>query len=139
MLPKLKMYQLRGDSACNKRRNFKYQVNDTKSENYYKACATLRAAKGILKGESLGEIEAQLVKDFEEIPYQETQRKVLIADTMKEIKRYVEWEKRPLAEAVTADINLYGKMDVEVTPSFIVADANPVIEEEKQIRRDSER
>ncbi len=131
-MSKFKMYQLGRDSSCNKRRNFGYQVNDTKGETYYKAVAVLQATKSILKGKSVEEIEQDLIKAFEDIPYQEQQRRLLINDSMKQIKRYVEWESRPLIEAISADISLYGKMEVEVTPSFIIAEAVPVYEMKTQ-------
>lgn len=121
------MYQLEKNS-CNKRRNFKMSVEEKKGDAYYKAGAVKRAAKAMIKGASLEEVEEAMKEDFADIPYQDQQRELLLSDSLNEIKRYLDWEKRPLMEAVNTVLDIYGLMEVEVTPDFVVADANPVIE-----------
>ncbi len=132
-----KMHQLGNESACNKRRNFAFQVNDKKGDNYYKAVAVKQAAKAIVKGASLEEVKNDMEKAFKDIPYQNQQRELLMSDSFNQIKRYLEWEKRPLMDAVSTNISLYGLMEVEVTPDFITADANPVIESKYDKKTDT--
>lgn len=123
-----KMHQLGNESACNKRRNFGFQVNEKKGENYYKAVAVKQAAKAIVKGASLEEVKKDMEDAFKDIPYQSQQRELLLSDSFAQIKRYISWETRPLIDAVSTNISLYDLMDVEVTPDFITADTQPVIE-----------
>lgn len=123
-----KMHQLGNESACNKRRNFGFQVNDKKGENYYKAVAVKQAAKAIVKGASLEEVKKDMENAFKGIPYQSQQRELLLSDSFAQIKRYISWETRPLMDAVSTNISLYDLMDVEVTPDFVTADTQPVIE-----------
>ncbi len=123
-----KMHQLGNESACNKRRNFGFQVNEKKGENYYKAVAVKQAAKAIVKGASLEEVKKDMEDAFKDIPYQNQQRELLLSDSFAQIKRYISWETRPLMDAVSTNISLYDLMDVEVTPDFITADTKPVIE-----------
>lgn len=123
-----KMHQLGNESACNKRRHFEFQVNDKKGENYYKAVAVKQAAKAIVKGSSLEEVKKDMEEAFKDIPYQNQQRELLLSDSFNQIKRYLAWETRPLMDAVSTNISLYGLMDVEVTPDFVTADTKPVIE-----------
>ncbi len=124
-----KMHQLSGSSACNKRRNFDYQVNEKKGDTYYKAVAIKRATKSIIKGSPIEEIKKEMEEAFDKIPYQEKQRKLLLDDATKRITRYINWETRPLMEAISTQVSLYGKMDVEVTPDFVTAKAEPVEDE----------
>ena len=128
-----KMYQLDKTSACNKRRNFKIQLNEKKQDHYFKAVAVKSAIKALIKGEkSFEEVKEDMQKEFDNIGYQIHEKSILLDDSLREIKRYVEWEKRPLIDAVSTNIDLYGKMEVETTPDYIVADANPVFVIEKE-------
>lgn len=126
-----KMHQLGKNSACNKRRSFGYQVNDKKQDYYYKAVAVKKACKALIKGSSLEEIKEEMAKGFAEINYQTQQRELLLNDAYNQIKRYIDWEKRPLMDAVSTNVSLFDKMEVETTPDFIVADVKPVIEHYK--------
>ena len=125
-----KMHQLGNDSACNKRRNFAFQVNQKKGDNYYRAVAVKQATKAIVRGASLEEIKKDMEEAFAEIPYQNQQRKLLLSDSFNQIRRYIEWESRPLMDAVSTTINLYDLMNVETTPDFVTADNHPVIKYE---------
>lgn len=119
-----KMHELGASDACNKRRNFGLLVNSAKENNYKKAIVVQDVLKRIIfEGISESEAEAEIRNGLEKLPYHEKEREAHIEDAVREIYRYVDYEKEPLTAAVPVDIEVGANMIVKVTPTFIKAKA----------------
>ena len=119
-----KMHELGASDACNKRRNFGLIVNSAKENSYKKAIVIQDVLKKIIfDGITESEAETEIRKGLEKLPYHEREREAHIRDAVREIYRYVDYEKGPLTAAVPADIEVGANMIVKVTPTFIKAKA----------------
>ena len=119
-----KMHELGASDACNKRRNFGLIVNSAKENSYKKAIVIQDVLKKIIfDGITESEAETEIRKGLEKLPYHEREREAHIRDAVREIYRYVDYEKGPLTATVPADIEVGANMIVKVTPTFIKAKA----------------
>ena len=117
-------------NACNARRNFPIDLQESVGEFVEKAGLIKKAINEILidkKDEK--DVMTSFAAAFEEIPYpSDRQREVHGNDAWRQIKRYTTCERRPLIPAVAQEIEMGEDLTVYVNPDYLVMTRVSVVE-----------
>ncbi len=134
----LKMHELGPAYACRKCRSFRPGIIRPKEESFMKAVIVQETLRKILfEGITREDAEAHIKREIRELNIHIREKEAFVNDTLRELYRYVEYEKEPLISAVASDVFVRDNMLIHVTPTFLKADMDKrevCISEKKEMK-----